>query len=69
MRKFSNSLLGYLASSPAMTGTALEFDAVDVFVLSNGHTIRRLGGPEGETLWGYTTPDMGYALFSPLLIR
>jgi hypothetical protein len=52
-----------------MTGTALEFDAVDVFVLSNGHTIRRLGGPEGETLWGYTTPDMGYALFSPLLIR
>jgi hypothetical protein len=47
-----------------MTGTALEFDTVDVFVLSNGHTIRRID-IKGDTLWGYTTPDMGYA--SPFL--
>lgn len=45
-----------------MTGTALEFDSVDIFVLSNGHTVRRLGGIKGEVKWGYTTPDIGYRL-------
>jgi len=53
-------ILGYISSAPAMTGTALEFDIVDVFVLSNGHTIRRLAGVTGDTVWGYSTPDMGY---------
>lgn len=32
---------------------------MDVFVLSNGHTIRRLQGATGDVLWGWTSPDVG----------
>ena len=52
-----------------MTGTAIEFDKVDVFVLSNGHTIRRLAGATGDTLWGYTLPDMGSSTTLTTLVR
>jgi len=59
--KYSYHLnIGHLAGSTPdePTGAAIEFDAVDVFILSNGHTVRRLKG-SGETLWGWTSPDMG----------
>jgi hypothetical protein len=59
--------IGHLAGSTPdePTGAAIEFDAVDIFILSNGHTIRRLKGTTGETLWGWTSPDMGCASFAP----
>ncbi|KIM29172.1 hypothetical protein M408DRAFT_328872 [Serendipita vermifera MAFF 305830] len=60
---------GRISSTPAMAGTALEFDTVDVYVLSNGHTIRRLAGATGETLWGYTLPDMGSSTTLTTLTR
>ncbi|CCA66499.1 hypothetical protein PIIN_00183 [Serendipita indica DSM 11827] len=51
------------------TGTAIEFDSIDVFILSNGHTVRRLSGATGDTLWGWTSPDMASSTFLTSLVR
>ncbi|KAG8838290.1 hypothetical protein FRC18_005206 [Serendipita sp. 400] len=64
-------LTGHLAGSAPgePTGTAIEFDTIDVFVLSNGHTVRRLSGAKGETLWGWTSPELASSIFFTSLIR
>lgn len=46
---------------PANLGVAVTFDeskaTKDSFVLTNGHTLRRIDGSTGEVLWGWTSPD------------
>ncbi|KAH9942115.1 hypothetical protein B0H21DRAFT_526939 [Amylocystis lapponica] len=45
---------------PETLGTSIAFDAgesADVFVLSNGHILRRVHGKTGEVVWGWTAPD------------
>ncbi|KAG8835265.1 hypothetical protein FRC17_004572 [Serendipita sp. 399] len=64
-------LTGHLAGSAPgePTGAAIEFDAIDVFILSNGHTVRRISGATGETMWGWTSPDLTSSIFFTSLIR
>ncbi|PVG00098.1 DUF1620-domain-containing protein [Serendipita vermifera] len=51
------------------TGAFIEFDSIDVFILSNGCTVRRLSGATGATMWGWTSPDMGSSTFITKLVR
>ncbi|OBZ74558.1 ER membrane protein complex subunit 1 [Grifola frondosa] len=46
---------------PSTLGTAIEFGSStsknDMFVLTNGHILRRIDGSTGEIRWGWTSPD------------
>ena len=46
---------------PESLGTAVGFGANengrDVYVLTNGHTLRRIDRHTGEVKWGWTAPD------------
>lgn len=46
---------------PASLGVAVAFESTstdsDVFVLTNGHTVRRVSSTTGEVRWGWSSPD------------
>ena len=46
---------------PESTGIAVPFGPEekekDIFVLTNGHTVRRVSRRTGEVSWGWTAPD------------
>ncbi|CAL1698629.1 unnamed protein product [Somion occarium] len=46
---------------PVNLGVAIAFDdsdkSKDTFVLTNGHTLRRINGKSGDIVWGWTSPD------------
>lgn len=44
---------------PDIVGLSLAFesDASNAYVLTNGHTVRRLDTKTGELQWGWTAPD------------
>ncbi len=46
---------------PESLGTTIAFGCEekekDIFVLTNGHTLRRLDRRTGEVRWGWTAPD------------
>lgn len=43
-------------------GVAIAFDNIDVLVLSNGHTVRKLAARDGAVIWGWTSPDQACVL-------
>lgn len=45
---------------PQSTGVALAFDSTptpNVYILSNGHTVRSISSATGEVQWGWAAPD------------
>jgi len=53
---FHKSATGHL-EDPGSLGVAIAFDSIDVLVLSNGHTVRKLAARDGAIIWGWTSPD------------
>ena len=45
------------AGDPGTPGVAIAFDSIDILVLSNGHTVRKLAARDGAVIWGWTSPD------------
>jgi hypothetical protein len=53
---FHKSATGDLVD-PGSPGVAIAFDNIDILVLSNGHTVRKLAARDGAVIWGWTSPD------------
>jgi hypothetical protein len=53
---FHKSAAGHLRD-PRSLGVAIAFDSIDIVVLSNGHTVRKLAARDGAIIWGWTSPD------------
>ena len=51
-----------LLQEPEDLGTAIAFgaDEKDIYVLTNGHILRRVNRKTGEIKWGWTAPDQTY---------
>ena len=45
------------SGDPGTHGVAFGFDCIDILVLSNGHTVRKLAARDGAVIWGCTSPD------------
>lgn len=58
---FHKSPTGHLADQ-GPSGVAIAFDNIDVLVLSNGHTVRKLAARDGAVIWGWTSPDQAWVL-------
>jgi hypothetical protein len=56
---FHKSTTGHLADQ-GPSGVAIAFDNIDILILSNGHTVRRLAARDGAVVWGWTSPDQAY---------
>lgn len=56
LHKPESGILTYGLSS----GVGITFDKVDVFVLTNGHVVRRLDAAKGGVTWGWTSADAAY---------
>jgi hypothetical protein len=53
---FHKSPTGHL-SDQGPSGVAIAFDNIDILILSNGHTVRKLAARDGAVIWGWTSPD------------
>lgn len=54
-------------AGPSSTGTAIEFDRFDIFILSSSHQVRRLNGAAGTVLWGWSHPSPDSVFLTGLL--
>ncbi|RPD68393.1 DUF1620-domain-containing protein [Lentinus tigrinus ALCF2SS1-7] len=62
-----------LLQEPGSLGIAVAFGSEekekDIFVLTNGHTLRRLSRRTGEVSWGWTAPDQtSSVIYSKILV-
>lgn len=61
---FHKAPTGHLADQ-GPSGVAIAFDNIDILVLSNGHTVRKLAARDGAVIWGWTSPDQAYVCADP----